>query len=304
MKRMKTKKSISRKLRKKSLKRKSSHLQTICLAVCAMVVVIAAYVGIYTIGHKEDAQVYAASESENKVSKASSSKRTTPSGLAGVISGMNAVPEEGTTVNRIGTSCEEVIVGQRVHKVESVMDSIDMKDSLENVVSGLENISASVVETPKMMTDYDYDTLLSLVEAEATGEDLKGKILIANVIMNRVASDLFPNTVTEVIWDDTGGMAQFSPTYDGRISAVVVSDETKEAVRQALNGVDYSQGALYFMAEAHSESESVDWFKNDLQFLFNHGNHSFYKYPDPEAKAAGDGELVQLTTSEETTKSQ
>mgnify|MGYP002610956818 CR=1 FL=1 len=55
------------------------------------------------------------------------------------------------------------------------------------------------------MSDEDYDTLLRIVEAEAGSEDIKGRVLVANVIMNRVKSEDFPNTVTEVVWDNSDG---------------------------------------------------------------------------------------------------
>ena len=59
------------------------------------------------------------------------------------------------------------------------------------------------------MSDEDYDTLLRIVEAEAGSEDIKGRVLVANVIMNRVKSEDFPNTVTEVVWDNSDGVPQF-----------------------------------------------------------------------------------------------
>ena len=53
------------------------------------------------------------------------------------------------------------------------------------------------------MSDEDYDTLLHIVEAEAGTEDVKGRILVANVIMNRIKNKEFPDTVTE------SGMAEY-----------------------------------------------------------------------------------------------
>ena len=60
-----------------------------------------------------------------------------------------------------------------------------------------------------MMSDEDYDTLLHIVEAEAGTEDVKGRILVANVIMNRIKNKEFPDTVTEVVWQNTNGVPQF-----------------------------------------------------------------------------------------------
>ena len=61
------------------------------------------------------------------------------------------------------------------------------------------------------VSEEDYDALLRLVEAEASGEDIKGKLLVANVVLNRVKSGAFPDTIKEVIYQRQNGRAQFSP---------------------------------------------------------------------------------------------
>lgn len=298
---MKSKTKASKIQKRKKLS-KGRHVSSgrICLLGGVVLLLFLLSMGIRTAGTEGKKEVFAASEGSSSKTEGTV-ESVLPSGLAGVISGLREAPREGARVERIGTSCEEVIVGQRIATVNAVADQVNVSSSMENVVTTLENHSADVVQTPKLMSDYDYETLLALVEAEATGEDLKGKVLIANVIMNRVKSDQFPDNVWEVIWDNTGGMTQFSPTYDGRISTVVISDETREAVKQALNGVDYSQGALYFMAEAQSESENVDWFKNDLKFLFKHGNHDFYTIPDEKDTKKENSQKETVVLEEENT---
>ena len=119
----------------------------------------------------------------------------------------------------------------------------------------------------------EYNVLLRIVEAEAGGEDITGKMLVANVIMNRVQSGRFPNTVTEVVYQkNANGKAQFSPTVNGRIDSVNVSQETVDAVERVLNGEDSSNGALYFRS-VHS---SGTWHDNALRRVAEHGNHIFY----------------------------
>ena len=76
------------------------------------------------------------------------------------------------------------------------------------------------------------------------------------------------------------GVAQFSPIADGRISEVVPSDETKEAVKQALEGVDYSDGALFFIQRSAAAKNNIQWFDKNLKKLFKHGVHEFYTYPE------------------------
>ena len=112
--------------------------------------------------------------------------------------------------------------------------------------------------------------------AEAGGEDEKGKILVANVILNRVDCESFPDTVTEVVFQQSNGVCQFSPVSNGRFYTVKVSDATIQAVNKALEGEDYSQGALYFAARKYADSGSMQWFDESLTFLFEHGGHEFF----------------------------
>lgn len=135
---------------------------------------------------------------------------------------------------------------------------------------------AEMTETPVLSLE-DYDNLLRIVEAEAAGEDEKGKILVANVVMNRVEDDDFPDSITEVIFQRENGVTQFSPVSNGRFWKVTVSEETVEAVNKALCGEDYSQGALYFAARKYADSDNMRWFDENLEFLFEHGGHEFFR---------------------------
>ncbi len=126
------------------------------------------------------------------------------------------------------------------------------------------------------LSDTDYDSLLRIVEAEAGGEDMDGKLLVANVVLNRVNNEKFPDTVTEVIMQKGQGVAQFSPTVDGRFQNVTISEETYEAVERALYGEDISKGALYFCAREKADSGKLKWFDQNLTKLFSYGNHEFF----------------------------
>lgn len=132
--------------------------------------------------------------------------------------------------------------------------------------------------TPKIkISDQDKKVLIRIVEAEATGEDITGKMLVANVIMNRVADEEFPDNVTDVVFQSENGKYQFSPIRDGRYWDVPISEESEEAVERVLNGEDSSQGALYFMARKYANPENVKWFDSELTWLFQHGVHEFFK---------------------------
>lgn len=243
---------------------------TLC-AVLAMVISL----GTRTFAESEGGRVYAASDGGER---SPYEEVAVPTGIAGVVSGVTDTPLSGSTVTRIGSSCEQVIVGQRVQKVTNTAADLNVSSSMENKVNELDARSITLAENPTLMSDEDYDTLLRIVEAEAGSEDIKGRVLVANVIMNRVKSEDFPNTVTEVVWDNSDGVPQFSPTYDGRINEVAVSDETREAVKQALKGTDYSEGALFFIQKSAAEEHNVKWFEKDLKRLFKYGVHEFYTY--------------------------
>lgn len=135
-------------------------------------------------------------------------------------------------------------------------------------ISGGNGASASM-----QCSTQDYELLKRIVQAEAGGCDEKGRILVANVIMNRVKSEEFPDTITEVVYQKS----QFSPVSDGRLNSCQVTQETVEAVDRALAGEDYSQGALYFMNRRRSGSRNVNWFDRNLTYLFQHESHEFFR---------------------------
>ena len=116
-----------------------------------------------------------------------------------------------------------------------------------------------------------------IVEAEAGDQDLEGRILVANVILNRVHSKHFPDTIKGVVFANRAGRYQFSPVSNGRYYRVTVSDKTKRAVKQALAGKDISKGALYFMCQSASDPKNVAWFDRDLTKVAQHGCHEFFK---------------------------
>ena len=140
-------------------------------------------------------------------------------------------------------------------------------------VEGLPEEDPQAAEAFTDYTESDYNVLLRIVQAEASGCDMKGKILVANVILNRVESDEFPDTITDVVYEKR----QFSPVSNGSINRCKVEQETVEAVDRALAGEDYSEGALFFMNRRASSGSNVSWFDTHLDYLFQHGGHEFFK---------------------------
>ena len=128
-------------------------------------------------------------------------------------------------------------------------------------------------ESQGMIGSMDWDSedaylLAKIAMAEAEGEDVEGKALVILVVLNRVWSDRFPDSIPEVIFQER----QFSPVDNGRFDGVEPNRECYEALELIqLNKWDESQGALYFESEGESS-----WHRDNLHFLFQHGNHYFY----------------------------
>lgn len=154
----------------------------------------------------------------------------------------------------------------------STMGMVSMAASGQRVV----DFGVMEKELAYQLADEDYQVLLQIVEAEAGGEDEDGKLLVANVVLNRVNSSKFPDTVSEVVFQRSHGVTQFSPVANGRFYSIQISEETVQAVQRALEGEDISQGALYFAARKYADSTKMRWFDEKLIFLFKHGGHEFF----------------------------
>lgn len=117
--------------------------------------------------------------------------------------------------------------------------------------------------------DNDY-LLAKIAMAEAGGENKEGKALVIAVVLNRTMDSSFPDTVKKVIYEK----GQFSPIVDGRFDSLEPDSECWEAldlIRET--ETDISGGALYF-----ENSQNTDnWHSRHLEFLFQSGNHRFYK---------------------------
>ena len=129
-----------------------------------------------------------------------------------------------------------------------------------------------IPKTKHVVTQRERSILERIVEAEATDKDEKSKILVANVILNRVRSKEFPNSIEAVVFQRVYG------TADGRYESVHITKSTKRSVKKALeDGIDYSEGALYFVEKTMANPKNVSWFDEALTRLFTYQGHSFYK---------------------------
>jgi len=91
----------------------------------------------------------------------------------------------------------------------------------------------------------DLDLLSRLIMAETQSESYDAKVAVGAVVMNRVKSNLFPNTINDVIYQTISGYVQFTPVSNGWINNPANSDSIK-AAKEALSGVDSTNGALFY----------------------------------------------------------
>ena len=153
-------------------------------------------------------------------------------------------------------------------------------ESVDAQASVSDNVTRDVSSTPVYtkafgnITSDEYYWLRQIVQAEAGNQDEVGKILVANVILNRVRNGRFPGNIKDVIFQGNGRVYQFQPVKNGMINTVVPDQNTIACVDRALAGEDYSDGALFFARQTANDS----WFNRSLTFLFVHGAHYFYKY--------------------------
>lgn len=119
---------------------------------------------------------------------------------------------------------------------------------------------------------YDQDSLFWLsriIMAESGFEPLKGQMSVGNVVLNRVASPIFPNSVKEVLAQKN----QFSPYKNGKLAERVPNESSVIAAKLVLDGgvVAETRDALFFDGGGRS------WAARNRDCITTIGNHKFYR---------------------------
>lgn len=201
--------------------------------------------------------------------------------LSMLITGMCAVNAKEVDLNQklsgdvFEMTIEEMQAGAREEDIQEVSR---FRELIQNISSPKRTVSYDVLinEDAVFLDEESVEVLCRIVEAEAGNEDEKGRMLVANVVLNRVESSRFPNTVKGVVFQKGGGIYQFSPVANGRYYRVKVSNQTREAVEKVLRGADESQGALYFVNRRAANGKYMNWFDTRCTFLFTYGHHEFF----------------------------
>ncbi len=196
--------------------------------------------------------------------------------------------------NRIYSSASNLLIGNRIHvPVRSVCTAmgltVDWNTARRTVtVQGryLANGDAehlppadnrpgegdgSDVGSGSVIDQQDLYWLARIIHAESRGEPMAGKIAVGTVVMNRVKSSLYPNTVYGVIFDRKHG-TQFTPAANGAIYNEPGADSI-EAARRVLSGERTDPRILFFVNERLAPG---NWVSKNRTFVMTIGNHDFY----------------------------
>ncbi len=205
-------------------------------------------------------------------------------GTEGEAPAENQEQESVAALGDFASSCKQAIESEQ-SRIKEAREAEIKKREVTAVCASVEPVHNEVQKPPVnpygdiSISEEDYEALLRIVQAEAGGEDEQGKILVAEVILNRVLAEEFASTVSDVIFEKSGGSPQFAPTADGRYYSVEVTGSTVEAVEKAINEKDISQGALFFSARRRANPYDMAWFDRNLTWLFQYGGHEFYTLP-------------------------
>lgn len=119
-------------------------------------------------------------------------------------------------------------------------------------------------------SEEDKELMARLVSAEAKGEPYEGKVAVAEVIINRVEHEDFPDTVKEVVYEQVSGTYAFSPVQNGEINKPA-DEESVEAVEEAMEDTETDTEAIYFY---NPDIASDTWILS-RQVTETIGNHRF-----------------------------
>lgn len=120
-------------------------------------------------------------------------------------------------------------------------------------------------------TQEDLYWLSRIISAESQGEPLEGKLAVGTVVLNRVASEEFPGSVYDVIFDQKWGV-QFTPVANGTIY-LEPTEESVAAAKLVLDGARAAGDSLYFL---NPDQTADRWAANNRPYVTTIGCHWFY----------------------------
>lgn len=144
-------------------------------------------------------------------------------------------------------------IRDKARNINSIFDEIRITTSTQKdtyfVEAKADKTKDAIERKPQVyfqLTDEEFEMLSRLTAAEAEGEEFEAQYMIACVIINRVDSDSFPDSISEVIWQEEP-VKQFSSMWNGRYERCNVTDSCYESVQYMVEyGNDLPEDVLYF----------------------------------------------------------
>ncbi|MCF0126110.1 MAG: spore cortex-lytic enzyme [Clostridia bacterium] len=128
--------------------------------------------------------------------------------------------------------------------------------------------SSTTSTTSTSSNQTNVNLLARLIYGEARGEPYTGQVAVGAVVLNRVKSSSFPNTISGVIYQS----GAFDAVSDGQIN-LTPNDTAKKAAQDAINGWDPSNGAIYYFNPATATNKWI-WSR---PMTITIGRHRFCK---------------------------
>ena len=142
---------------------------------------------------------------------------------------------------------------------EMITDEVETIDIVEPIIEAEETVDEPIIS----VSNEDIELLALVTMAEAEGENEEGKRMVIDTILNRVDSERFDNTISEVIYAPN----QFTSMRNGRVDRCYVADDIYQLVIEELtNRTNYD--VLYFTAYQYGAYGTP---------MFQIGNHYFSK---------------------------
>lgn len=151
--------------------------------------------------------------------------------------------------------------------IESLQQQVNQ---LEAENQSLEGVRSTIIDNVGYYpSDYERELLERLVECEAGAESITGKIAVVNVVLNRIKSEEFPDSITDVIYQKN----QFEPIVTGIIYQKTPSEESKEAVKRAFLGERVVDSDIVNFWASWLDSDNEIW--NHIEIVTTIGVHHF-----------------------------
>ena len=130
--------------------------------------------------------------------------------------------------------------------------------------------NVDIVQAATNNNTSDVQLIARAINGEARGEPYEGQVAVGAVILNRVKSSKFPNTIAGVIYQS----GAFTAVSDGQINVPIASNSTVvKAAQDALNGWDPTGGAIYYF-NPNTATDKWIWSRPQIKTI---GNHIFCK---------------------------